>query len=104
MRGWTSQEEVMMGEIRTEMDGGLCTTMYTYIHPRRLIHDKVADAHSPPHAHGGRRDAHAVALEYQHARSMQATSASAHHDRVRAVLATHARGYDHVYIHACIAT
>ena len=52
---------------------------YTYIHPRSLIHDKVADAHSPPHAHGGRRDAHAGVLEYQRARPIRATRVSARH-------------------------
>ena len=59
----------------------ICIYIYIYIRPRCLIHDKVTDAHRPPHAHGGRRDAHAVALEYQHARSIQATRVSAQHGR-----------------------
>ena len=79
--------------------------VYIYFNPPCLIQDTVTDAHRPPRAHGGRRHAHAVVREYQHARSIQAARVSTHQWQRRALPAAHARGSDcahvYVYMHMC---
>ena len=94
--------------IYTRVDEYMCIytyIVYIYFNPPCLIQDTVTDAHRPPRAHGGRRHAHAVVREYQHARSIQAARVSTHQWQRRALPATHARGSDcahvYVYMHIC---